>query len=124
MNSKLIKYREEVKSLFGIIKKELSIDSKAMKSSTRKKEVNVARRIFYNILYDNIKEGGERILSQSCVSSMLNRDMTTFIHHRRLHLNHINKYKDYTDQYNKIEELFKIEKNKIEQKCLIEKKQA
>ena len=120
--NKLQKYKEEVDILFSTIKEELNVDKKAMQSSSRKKEINIARRIFYKILYDNIKEKGERILSQSFISSMVNRDRTTFIHHRREHLNHINKYEDYTEQYEKIENLFN-QKTKTKEKCLIDKEQ-
>jgi hypothetical protein len=114
-------YKKEINILFSLIKQELGVDEKAMKSPSRKGEINLARRIFYNILYD-IKKDGERIFSQSCVSGLFGRDRTTFIHHRRVHLRHIEKYKDYKEVYESIESKF-IEKTKTEERCLINKEQ-
>jgi len=99
------KRKKEIEKLFDCIKEKFSVSKEQLMSSSRKKEFVLARKAFMNILFEVFEIEDE--MRQEDVSTVVNRDRTSFTYHRKEHLNFYGKHKDYKQEYNTIKEDYK-----------------
>jgi len=99
------KRKREIDKLFDCIREKYSVSKEQLISSSRKKHLVLARKAFMNILFEvfELEDG----MVQEDIASVVKRDRTSFIYHRREHLNFYGKYKDYKQEYNSIKEYYK-----------------
>lgn len=99
MSMNWAKNREaEVGKLFDLLNSKFSLSKEDLISKSRKKEYVHARKIFMNILYE-VFNPLDKNLVQSDISEIINRDRTSFIHHRKEHLGEYKQYKKYREDY-------------------------
>lgn len=103
------KRKREIDKLFDCIKEKYSVSKEQLISSSRKKELVIARKTFMNILFEvfELEDG----MLQEDISSVVNRDRTSFTYHRKEHLNFYGKYKKYKEEYNSFKEYYKSSLN-------------
>lgn len=92
------KRKNEIDKLLELLLSRLSVDKSNLLSKSRKKEYVYGRRIFMNILFEVFEKIDPKLI-QSDISSIINRDRTSFIHHRKEHLSEHKQYKKYREDY-------------------------
>ena len=99
------KRKGEIEKLFDCVKEKFSVSKEQLLSSSRKKELVIARKAFMNILFEvfELEDG----MLQEDIASVVNRDRTSFTYHRKEHLNFYGKYKKYKEEYNTLKEQYK-----------------
>lgn len=88
----------DIDKLFNLLKTRYSIDKVDLLSKSRKKEIVKCRKIFMNLLYE-VFDKIDKKLKQSDISKIINRDRTSFIHHRKEHMGEYKQYKKYREEY-------------------------
>lgn len=102
-NMSLKNHNNKIGLIFSVVRDCLEISKKEIVSKSRKKPIVIARRIILNILSETLEEPS---LSQKELGEIVNRDRTTFIHHRKEHIKEYSMYKDYQETYNSVKEKF------------------
>jgi chromosomal replication initiation ATPase DnaA len=88
--------KKEIDALLENINQKFSVKKENLISRSRKKNLVMARRLFMNILFE-IFEKDE--MTHGEISGLIKRDRTSFIHHRKEHLNEYHRYKSYKQEY-------------------------
>lgn len=86
----------EIEKLFSLITKKFSIKKETLLSKSRKRELVNARRYFMNVLFEIFEKD---TMTHGDISKIIERDRTSFIHHRKEHLNEYSRYKAYKQEY-------------------------
>lgn len=87
---------KEIDILLQCIEQKFSIKIESLISKSRKREFVLARRLFMNILFETFKSDN---MSHSDISNIIERDRTSFIHHRSKHQGEYDSYKKYKQEY-------------------------
>lgn len=98
-------HKDEISALFDITLdtyKDLGFTKSDITGSSRKQPLPVLRRIITNVLYDVYKN--KQSLNE--IADVVKRDKATFIHHRKMHINHCSLYKDYKNNFESIKREF------------------
>lgn len=98
------KRKKEIEKLFEKVGEKFGTTKDKIISRSRKSEVVMARRYFMNILFELFEEKDKMIHSE--ISAPIKRDRTSFIHNRKEHLNHYEKYKNYRQEYDAFKNSF------------------
>lgn len=92
-----------IDKLLDCVSQKFCIQTEDLISKSRKKELVMARKCFMNILYEHYNEDK---MTQSDIANVIGRDRTSFIHHRKEHLNHYSRYKTYKEDYDSLKKEF------------------
>jgi chromosomal replication initiation ATPase DnaA len=92
------KRKPEIDKLIDLLQTQYLIKKSDLLSKSRKKEFVKGRRIFMNILFEVFEKIDIKLI-QSDISEIINRDRTSFIHHRKEHLSEYKQYKKYREEY-------------------------
>lgn len=90
------KRKKEIDKLLECINQKYLVKREDLTSKSRKKELVAARKLFMNILSEVFEKDK---MTQSDIAKVIKRDRTSFIHHRKEHLNHYGRYKSYKQDY-------------------------
>jgi chromosomal replication initiation ATPase DnaA len=90
------KRKKEIEALTELIEEKYSIKKETLISKSRKKPLVMARRLFMNILFEIFEKDN---MTHGDISDIIKRDRTSFIHHRKEHLNEHARYKAYRLEY-------------------------
>jgi chromosomal replication initiation ATPase DnaA len=90
------KRQKEIEILLELIEQKYSIKKDILISKSRKKPLVMARRLFMNILFEIFEKDN---MTHGDISEIIKRDRTSFIHHRKEHLNEHTRYKAYRLEY-------------------------
>lgn len=88
--------KKEIGKLLELITQKFSVKKEQLVSKSRKKELVSARRLFMNILFEVFEKDK---MTHTDISDIIKRDRTSFIHHRKEHLNLYHRYKSYKQEY-------------------------
>lgn len=99
------KHKKEIEILLSCIDQKFSIKKELLISKSRKKPLVMARRIFMNIIFEVFEKDN---MTHGDISQILKRDRTSFIHHRKEHLNEYSRYKAYKQDYDNIKKEFEF----------------
>jgi chromosomal replication initiation ATPase DnaA len=95
--------KKEIGKLLELIAQKFSVKKEQMTSKSRKKELVSARRLFMNILFEVFEKDK---MTHSEISEIIKRDRTSFIHHRKEHLNEYHRYKNYRLDYDSFKQTY------------------
>lgn len=88
--------KKEIGKLLELIAQKFSVKKEQLISKSRKKELVSARKLFMNILFEVFEKDK---MTHTDISEIIKRDRTSFIHHRKEHLNLYGRYKLYKQEY-------------------------
>jgi chromosomal replication initiation ATPase DnaA len=90
------KHKREIDKLFESISQKFLTTKEDLISKYRRKNLVIGRRFFMAVVSEVFKKEN---VTCSEVSSLVNRDRTSFMHSMRVHSNHYNSYKSYRQDY-------------------------
>lgn len=90
------KRKKEIAKILEHISEKFSIPIEKLSSKTRKKEFVTARKIIMNILFELFEKDN---ITHGTIAAVVKRDRTSFLHHRKEHLNEYSRYKAYKQDY-------------------------
>ncbi len=93
------KRKKEIAKILEHISEKFSVPTEELSSKTRKKEFVTARKIIMNILFELFEKDN---ITHGTIAAVVKRDRTSFLHHRKEHLNEYGRYKNYKVNYDNL----------------------